>query len=69
MGFNTHVVVTGNKVSDKVVAVVRRRFKTDDDDVAVAGKLNKAGLQHLETITVICEFERFHELYANRKYV
>ena len=29
MGFNTHVVVTGNKVSYKVVAVVCRRFKTN----------------------------------------
>ena len=35
---------TGNKVSDKVVAVVCRGFKTDDDAVASAEKLHKAGL-------------------------
>lgn len=50
---HTRAVVTGNKVPDKVVAVVCRRFKTDDDAVAGAGKLFKAGLQHLEAITVI----------------
>lgn len=68
MGLNTHVVVTGNKVSDKVVAVVCRGFKTDDDAVARAGKLPEAGLQHLEAITVIREFERLHEFYAIRRY-
>ena len=34
MGFNTYAVATGNKVSDKVIAVVGHRFKTDDDAVA-----------------------------------
>lgn len=32
---NTHIVRRCNKVSDKVVAVVCRGFKTDDDAVLV----------------------------------
>ncbi len=65
---HTHAIVTGDKVSDKVVAVVCRGFKTDDDAVAGAGKLLKAGLQHLEAITVIREFERLHEFLSIRRY-
>ena len=68
MGFNTHVVITGNKVSYKVVAVVCRRFKTDDDAVVFKRKIGETGNQHLEAITVICEFERLHEFSAIRRY-
>lgn len=70
MGFNTHVVVTANKVSDKVVAVVCRGFKADDDAVTGTGtgKHLKAGMQHLEAITVIREFERLHEFLSTRRY-
>ena len=32
---HTRFVITGNKVSNKVVVVVRRRFKTNDDAVFV----------------------------------
>lgn len=31
MGFNTHVIVTGNRISNKIVAVVCRQLKTADD--------------------------------------
>lgn len=63
----THIVMAGNKVSDKVVAIVCRRFKTDDDAVR-AGKLKEMRLQQLEAITVICKFERLHEFFAIRRY-
>ena len=39
-----------------------------NDAVAGAGKLDKAGLQHKEAITVIREFERLHEFYVIRRY-
>ena len=68
MGFNTHVVITGKKVSDKVVAVVCRRFKTDDDAVVLVRKFDETGIQQLEAITVICKFERLHEFSAIRRY-
>ena len=35
MGFNTHFVILSNKISNKVVAVVCRRFKTNDEAVLV----------------------------------
>lgn len=35
MGFNTHLVKLNNKVSNKVVTVVCRRLKIDDDAALV----------------------------------
>lgn len=68
MGFNTHVVVTGYKVSYKVVVVVCRGFKTDDDVVVFRRKSRETGIQHLEAITVVRKFERLHEFSAIRRY-
>lgn len=34
-GFNTHFVILSNKISNEVVAVVCRRFKTNDEAVLV----------------------------------
>lgn len=68
MWFNKHVVIAGNKVSYKVVAVVCRWFKTDDDAVVGVRKFNKTRLQQLEAITVIREFKRLHEFCAIRRY-
>lgn len=42
IGLNTYIVVTGNKVSDKVTVVMCRGFKMHDDAVVAAGKLLKA---------------------------
>ena len=62
------ILVTGNKVSDKVAAIVCRRFRTDDDTVVIIRKFNKTRLQQLEAITVIRKFERLHEFFAIRRY-
>lgn len=56
------------KVSHKVVAVVCRGFKTDDDAVVQIRKFRETRIQHLEAIAVICEFERLHEFSAIRRY-
>ena len=61
----THFKGTGNKVSYKVVAIVCRRFKTDDDVVRIEGI--ESGDQHMEAISVIRELKRFHEYFAIRR--
>lgn len=68
MGFNTHVVITGNKVSFKVVAVMRRRFKTDDNAVILVRKFDETEIQQLESTTGIFKFKRLHEFSAIRRY-
>lgn len=57
MEFNTHIVITGNKV----VSVVCRRFKNNDDIVAPVKQINETRLQQLEAITDIFEFKWLHE--------
>ncbi len=52
----------------KAVAAMCRQFKTDDAVVAEAGKLFKAGEQHLEAIVIICAYEKPHELLSARRY-
>lgn len=61
----THLKGTGNKVSNKVVAIVCRRFRTDDDVVRFDGI--ESGNQHMEAISVIGELKRFHEYFAIRR--
>ena len=61
----THMKGTGNKVSYKVVAIVCRRFKTDDDVVRFEGI--ESGNQHMEAISVIRELKRFHEYFASEE--
>ena len=65
MGFNTHLVKLRNKVSNKVVTVVCRRLKTDDDAVFIERIELKD--QRLEAISVICEFERLNEYFTVRE--
>lgn len=61
----TYVNGTGNKISYKVVAIVCRRFKTND--VVVRFERIESGYQHMETISVIRELKRFHEYLAIRR--
>lgn len=56
---------TGNKVSYKVVAIVCRRFKADDDVVRVEGI--ESGYQHMEAISVVRELKRFEEYFVIRR--
>ena len=65
IGLSTHIKGTGNKVSCKVVAIVCRRFKTDDVVVRFEGI--ESGYQHMEAISVIRELKRFREYFAIRK--
>ena len=53
---HTHFVILSNKISNKVVAVVCRRFKTNDEAVLLKG--TEFGKQQMEAIIVICKFER-----------
>lgn len=64
-GLSTHIKGTGNKISYKVVAIVCRRFKTDDDVVRFAGI--ESGYQHIEAISVIRELKWLREYFAIRK--
>ena len=61
---DTDLVIVGNKVLDQVVAVVSRRFKTDDEPV-FAERIQLRG-QEPEAITVVCELERLDEYFAIR---
>lgn len=45
---HTYVIVADNKVSNKIIAVVCHRFKTNDNAVVRAGKFNKTRLKQLE---------------------
>ena len=51
-----------NKETNKVVTIVGRRFKTDDE--AVIRKGIQMRRQQLEAISVICEFKRLNEFFA-----
>jgi hypothetical protein len=51
-----------DKVTDKVVTVVCRRFKTDDEAVIRKGIQMRGQL--LEAISVVCEFERLEKYFA-----
>ena len=62
MGFNTHLVKLSNKVSNKVVTVVCRRLKTDDDAVLVE-EIELIDKQ-LEAISVVSEFERLKNYFT-----
>ena len=62
---NTHFVILGNKVSNKVVTVVCRRFKTNDDVALLKG--TEFGKQQMEAIIVICKFERLDEYFTVRR--
>jgi hypothetical protein len=55
----------GNKEFNKIIAIVSRRFKTNDEAVFVKGIQDRE--QHTEAIIVICEFERFNEDFTIRR--
>ena len=61
---HAHIKRFSNKVSNKVVAVVRRRFKTNDE--LILGKRFQFRDEHLEAIKVIQEFKRLNEYLAIR---
>ena len=67
MGFNTHLEIFSDKVLNKVVAIVCRWFKTDDDAVGLCVKRNELRDQHLEAISVICKFKRLNEYFTIRR--
>lgn len=49
----------GNKVLNKIIAIVNRRFKSNDDAAFV--KEFQGRERHTEAIIVICEIKRFNE--------
>ncbi len=59
---DTDLMTFIDKVTDKVVTVVCRRFKTDDEAVIRKGIQMRGQL--LEAISVVCEFERLEKYFA-----
>ena len=62
---DTDMKMPGNKEFNKIIAIVSRRFKTNDEAVFVKGIQDRE--QHTEAIIVICEFERFNEDFTIRR--
>lgn len=59
---HTHFVIRSDKIPCKVVAIVCRRFKTNDEAVLLEGI--EIGNQQLEAITVVRELKRLDEYFA-----
>ena len=59
---HTHFVIRSDKIPCKVIAIVCRRFKTNDEAVLLEGI--EDGDQQLEAITVVRELKRLDEYFA-----
>lgn len=51
----------GNRVSYKVIALVCRRFKIDDDVVVFVRKFDKTEIQHFDVNAVISRLMQLYE--------